>query len=81
MVEARKVSNRIPDDTRGPLGLKLRALRRGKRFTQAELARRAAVGRVYVAELETGQHVNPSLAVIQRLADALEAPVEALIGR
>ena len=62
------------------LGDVLRRLRKAKGLTQPELARRAEITDEYVSMLESGVKRNPSLAVLQRLAKALNVTVAELIG-
>ena len=50
-----------------------------RRFSQAELAKRAKVARYTVVRLESGEETNPRLDVLARLADALEVPVHTLL--
>ena len=57
----------------------LRTLREEKGWTQEELAEKASVERSYLTKLETGDKVNPSLAVLKRLAKALRVGVEKLL--
>ncbi len=57
----------------------LRTLREKKGWTQEELAEKASVERSYLTKLETGDKVNPSLAVLKRLAKALRVGVEKLL--
>jgi transcriptional regulator with XRE-family HTH domain len=57
----------------------LRELREAKGLTQVELAGKAKVERTYLTKLETGAKVNPSLAILKRLAKALGLPVTALL--
>ncbi len=57
----------------------LRTLREEKGWTQEELAEKASVERSYLTKLETGDKVNPSLAVLKRLAKALRVPVTELL--
>lgn len=53
------------------------AWRRHRRFSQAELARRAGLSQVWIARIEAGGgHGTPKTR--RRIADALEAPVWAL---
>jgi transcriptional regulator with XRE-family HTH domain len=47
-------------------------------MTQAALAKRAKLHRVYVAQIEA-QTKTPSLAALERLAKALGVPVVALL--
>ena len=61
------------------IGKVLQARREAKRLTQEALAKRAKVARSYLAKLEAGHSKNPSLAVLQRLAKALDVPVTALL--
>jgi transcriptional regulator with XRE-family HTH domain len=58
----------------------LKALREEKGLSQVELAARAKVERTYIVKLESGDKKNPSLAILQRLAKALGAPVTELLG-
>jgi transcriptional regulator with XRE-family HTH domain len=55
----------------GRLKVRLRTLRRERRMTQAELAKKARVTQFYILQLETGLRDNPSLPVLRRLAKAL----------
>jgi transcriptional regulator with XRE-family HTH domain len=48
-------------------------------LTQVELAKKAKVTQAYVAKIEGGDRVNPSLPVLRRLAKALGVPVTALL--
>ncbi len=57
----------------------LRTLREEKGWTQEELAGKARVERSYLTKLETDAKVNPSLAVLKRLAKALRVPVTELL--
>jgi transcriptional regulator with XRE-family HTH domain len=60
------------------LGTTLRRLRTAKDMSQAELARRAKLTRVYVTRLEAGQQ-DPSLSTINALAKALGVEVWELL--
>ncbi len=57
----------------------LRTLREEKGWTQEKLAEKASVERSYLTKLETGDKVNPSLAVLKRLAKSLRVPVTQLL--
>jgi transcriptional regulator with XRE-family HTH domain len=61
------------------LGMKVKRFREERGLTQAALAERAKLHRVYVAQIE-GQTKTPSLAALERLAKALGVPVTALLG-
>jgi transcriptional regulator with XRE-family HTH domain len=60
------------------LGMTLKRLREKRGFTQAALASRADLHRVYVAQIEAQTKV-PSLAALERLAKALGVPVTKLL--
>lgn len=53
------------------LGQRIHAARMAKSLTQAALAKKARVSRIYVAMLETGARQTPSLPVAERIAKAL----------
>jgi transcriptional regulator with XRE-family HTH domain len=60
------------------LGTTIKRLRERKGLTQAALADRANLHRVYVAQIETQTKV-PSLAALERLAKALGVRVTKLL--
>ena len=49
----------------------LRALRGERRLTQEELAKKAKMTKLSIAQLETGLREAPSVPVLRRLAKAL----------
>ena len=57
----------------------IKRLRTERGLTQVELAKKAKVTQTYVAKIEGGDRVNPSLPVLKRLAKALGVPVTALL--
>jgi transcriptional regulator with XRE-family HTH domain len=57
----------------------IKRLRTERGLTQAELAKKARVTQTYVAKIEGGDRINPSLPVLKRLAKALGVPVTALL--
>ncbi len=70
------------------LGDRIKRLREELMMTQTELAERAALSQSYIAKLEpasdpgrgkTVRELNPSLAVLQRLASALEVTLSELV--
>lgn len=61
------------------LARNLRALRDAQGLTQQRLAERAGVPRATLATVESGEG-NPTLAVLVRLASALNVSIEELIG-
>jgi transcriptional regulator with XRE-family HTH domain len=61
------------------LGMTIKRLREERQLTQAELAAKAKVHRVYVAQIEARTKI-PSLAVLERIARALRVPLTELLG-
>jgi transcriptional regulator with XRE-family HTH domain len=57
----------------------LKRLRETRGLTQVQLATRARISQSYLAELERGGKTSPSLAVLRRLARALNIPPSALL--
>jgi transcriptional regulator with XRE-family HTH domain len=49
-------------------------------LTREQLAKKAKVTTAYVSMMEAGKRKNPSLAVLERLAKALEVPLTELLG-
>lgn len=60
------------------MGAKIRKLREAAGMSQASLATRARLTRVYVTRLEGGRQ-DPSLSTINALARALGVPVTKLL--
>jgi transcriptional regulator with XRE-family HTH domain len=59
----------------------IRHLRLKRGLTQAELARRARLSWIYIAKLEGGDRVSPSLPALERIAQALGAKLRVeLVG-
>jgi transcriptional regulator with XRE-family HTH domain len=61
------------------IGSMLKGLREGRHLNQVELAKKASVTTAYISMLEAGKKRNPSLAVLQRLAKALNVPTATLM--
>lgn len=57
----------------------VKRLRESKDLTQVQLAKRVGVSQSYIAQLESGRKAGPSLAVLKRLAKALDVNVAALV--
>ena len=57
----------------------LRRLREGRGMTQEDLAYESGVGRVAIAQMETGRRL-PSLATLFRLAEGLRMEASDLVG-
>ena len=54
----------------------LRKLRKRRKLTQSQVAKKLGISQQAYAKLETPIKSNPSLSTIQRLADALDADVD-----
>lgn len=63
------------------VGKRIAARRQMKGFSLPELAEAANVSRGYLWQLETGEEPNPSLAVLMRIATALDTTVADLLGQ
>jgi len=57
----------------------IKRLRTDCRLTQAQLAKKTKITQSFIAQLETGVETNPTLATLQRLAEALTVPVSELL--
>ncbi len=69
----------MSDDVARHLAVNVKQLREARSLTQQRLATLAGVPRPTVAHLETGG-ANPTLAVLLRVAGALQVSIEELIG-
>jgi transcriptional regulator with XRE-family HTH domain len=58
--------------------MRVKRLRKQRDLTQAALAKRVGVHRIYVAQIEAGTK-TPSLSTLAKLAKALGVPVTALL--
>lgn len=65
-------------DIRQRLALNLRRYRHDTGWSQEEFAERAGIHRTYVSDLERGAR-NPTITIIERLADALSVSAGALL--
>lgn len=63
------------------LGSRLKSARLRVELTQSQVAKKAGITQAYLAHLETGRYDNPSVAVLLRVADALEVSAMALLGK
>lgn len=60
------------------LGKNLKRIRTAKKLSQGAIARKLNVHRAYVSGIEHGKR-NPTLATIDRLAEALNVSVDQLL--
>ena len=65
-------------DWRSVVGKNIRALRVARGMTQERLAFAAELDLTYIGGIERGRR-NPSLLVMVRIADALDAPLSDLV--
>ena len=61
-------------------GSRIRNVRKALGMSQAALADRVGVTQSHISELENNQN-SPSAVLLQKLADVLDVPVDALFGR
>jgi transcriptional regulator with XRE-family HTH domain len=61
------------------MGRTLQRLREKKGITQVELARTVGVTQTYIAKLESGARVNPSLSIMTNLVRALRVELTDLL--
>ena len=61
------------------LAMNVKALRIKRKLNQTDLAKRAGVTQAYIAMLEKGTNVNPTLALLTKLAKALRVTVAKLV--
>jgi transcriptional regulator with XRE-family HTH domain len=67
-------------DVRERVGLNLQRLRREKGLSQEELADRAQIHQTYLSGVERGRR-NPTIVVLQRIAEALGADITDVVER
>jgi transcriptional regulator with XRE-family HTH domain len=60
------------------LGVTIAQLRKKKKLTQAQLAERVGVHRIYIAQIEGATKV-PSLATLEKIAEALGVKARRLL--
>jgi len=61
------------------LAVILREARQRQAMNQVELGKKARVTTAYISLLESGKKTNPSVAVLHRIADALDIPASELL--
>jgi transcriptional regulator with XRE-family HTH domain len=59
--------------------MNVKRLRARSGLTQIELAKKTKVSQAFIAQLETGEQANPTLATLRRLATALKVTVSELV--
>ncbi|WP_053366871.1 helix-turn-helix domain-containing protein [Bacillus sp. FJAT-27245] len=61
------------------LGLRIRELRKERGLSLCSLAKQANVSKSYLSQIERGMHQNPSLLVLNKVANTLKIPVDSLL--
>lgn len=67
-------------DVRARVGRNVRRARHDRGLSQEELADRAAVHQTYLSGVERGRR-NPTVTVLQKIAEALDLDIEDLVKR
>lgn len=63
------------------IGEIIQELRKKKDITQEELAQKSGVSYTTLIKIERGSVQNPTVKTIKRIADALDASVDLLLGK
>ena len=66
------------DKISAKLGQNMKRIRTKKKMSQGDIARALGVDRGYISNIENGKK-NPTLATIQKLADALKISADELL--
>lgn len=61
------------------IGERIRVLRLGKGWSISELADKANVAKSYISSMERDIQKNPSIHMLEKVAEALEVPVDAIL--
>lgn len=62
------------------LGKNIQRIRKGKGLTLSECAQRANISKSYLSNIERNLHQNPSIQIIEKIADGLDVDLRTLIG-
>ncbi|WP_409252226.1 helix-turn-helix domain-containing protein [Bacillus sp. SCS-153A] len=61
------------------VGVKIKSIRENKGITINELAQKAAISKSYISSIERDIQKNPSIKVLEKIAAALEVPLDMLL--
>jgi len=61
------------------IGEKIRKLRQRKKMSQDRLSKKADLALNTIVKIETGENPNPTFETLQKIAKALDIPLEKLI--
>jgi len=61
------------------IGEKIKKLRQQKKMSQDRLSKKADLALNTIVKIETGENSNPTLETLQKIAKALDVPLEKLI--
>src|SRR5687767_14327058 len=71
----------LPGAVTVPLGDSIRELREARDISQRELARRSGVKQPIISRIEAGDTLNPRYETLRAIAEALNVPLTAILGR
>ncbi len=63
------------------LGVQIKRLREQRGLSQQGLAKAARLSRIYIAKLEAGERVSPSMPALERIAKALGVKVRVTLAK
>jgi XRE family transcriptional regulator, master regulator for biofilm formation len=61
------------------IGQRINKLRLEKKISISELAERSGVAKSYISKLEKGIKTNPSIQLLEKVADALEVTIDDIL--
>jgi len=70
---------RNTEEDRGPLAAVLRSYRRQRGWTQGQVAVYAGVSRSFISQMEQGRYKTAEPPTLQRIANALQAPLKVFL--
>ena len=62
------------------LGSRVAKLRRERKLSQQELAKRVGVHQSFISKMESGEQANPNAEIVKNLAKALGCTADYLVG-
>ncbi|WP_066186684.1 helix-turn-helix domain-containing protein [Gracilibacillus timonensis] len=63
------------------IGEKIKTIRKTRRLTLSECAKRANISKSYLSNIERNQNQNPSLQIIEKIAKVLHVDVNTLVSK
>lgn len=80
MAEGGSTARRADMDVRQRVGRNVQELRHANGLSQEDLAHQAGIHPTYLSGVERGRR-NPTVTVLQRIADALAVEIEQIVRR